>query len=320
MKPIALVFILSFVLSSITLFAQEDHPLVSRFEGAIWVCSYTNNYTSYLIATEPGTSDGIPNALTPEGKLSAYIYLGPKGRSILEIFRNYEQQLRKGGFDVLFSCVGDKCMAKGYANFFVLTFGSYGNANKIEQRTNGNCPKYNSYVYSGSHYLSARKNTAKGAAYVVLALAEVNEQVYIFLDILETAAMETDKVKVDAAYMAKSMSESGKVLLYDILFETGKAVILPTSESVLNEIAAFIKTRPGRTFYVTGHTDDTGNLAANMTLSQQRADAVVTALSSRGISASQLIARGVGPLAPVGNNRTDEGRRLNRRVELIEKL
>ncbi len=317
---IRLLISLLFVFGAITLFAQEDHPLISRYDGASWLCSYASNYTSYLIATEPGTSDGIPNALTPEGKLSAYIYLGPRGKSILEIFRNYEQQLRKGGFDILFSCIADKCMARGYANFFVLTFGSYGNANKIEQRTNGNCPKYNTNVYSGSHYLSARKNTANGTAYVVLALAEINEQVYIFLDILETTAMDTGKVKVDATYMAKSISESGKVVLYDILFETGNAVILPASEAVLNEIAAFVKTRPGRTFYVAGHTDDTGSLEANMTLSQQRADAVVRALISRGISVAQLIARGVGPLSPVGNNRTDEGRRLNRRVELVERL
>ncbi len=320
MKAIPIISFISFTFLAITLSAQEDHPLVSRYAGASWLCSYVNNYTSYLIATEPGTSDGIPNALTPEGKLSGYIYLGPKGRSLLEIFRNYEQQLLKGGFDILFSCIGDKCMARGYANFFVLTFGSYGNANKIEQRTNNDCPKYTSKVYSGSHYLSARKNTANGTAYVVLALAETNEQVYIFLDILETTAMETGKVKVDAAYMARSISESGKVVLYDILFETGKATILPASETILNEIAAFIKTRPGRTFYVAGHTDDTGSLDANMTLSQQRADAVAKALASRGISAAQLIARGIGPLAPLGNNRTDEGRRLNRRVELVEKL
>lgn len=320
MKTTSFISLLGFAFLTITLCAQEDHPLVSRYEGATWLCSHVNNFTSYLIATEPGTSNGIPNALTPEGKLSAYIYRGPKGRSILEIFRNYEQQLRMGGFDILFSCIGDKCMAQGYANFFVLTFGSYGNANKIERRTNGDCPKYNSNVYSGSHYLSARKNTANGAAYVVLALAELKEEVYIFLDILETTAMETGKVKVDAAYMAKSISESGKVVLYDILFETGKAVILPASETVLNEIAAFIKSRPGRTFYITGHTDDTGSLDTNMALSQQRADAVARVLVSRGINTSRLIARGVGPLAPVGNNHTDEGRRLNRRVELVEKL
>jgi len=62
-----------------------------------------------------------------------------------------------------------------------------------------------------------------------------------------------------------------------------------------------------------------GELQHNMKLSEDRASAVIDALVKNGVSAARLRAKGVGPLAPVGTNRTDEGRQLNRRVELVER-
>jgi len=71
--------------------------------------------------------------------------------------------------------------------------------------------------------------------------------------------------------------------------------------------------------HVVGHTDNVGALAGNMTLSKQRADAVAGALVSKyTVVASRLQASGVGPLAPVAANKTDDGRARNRRVELVE--
>ncbi len=67
-----------------------------------------------------------------------------------------------------------------------------------------------------------------------------------------------------------------------------------------------------------GHTANVGNLASNMTLSKQRAEAVVNALvNDHRIAAARLIANGVGPLAPVASNAAEEGRAKNRRVELV---
>jgi len=69
-----------------------------------------------------------------------------------------------------------------------------------------------------------------------------------------------------------------------------------------------------------GHTDMTGTLAYNMDLSSKRAQAVVDVLArDYGIASDRLQAQGVGPLCPVSTNRTEEGRKLNRRVELVER-
>jgi len=73
--------------------------------------------------------------------------------------------------------------------------------------------------------------------------------------------------------------------------------------------------------YIVGHTDMTGTLEHNMDLSQRRADSVVKELvNTYGISSSRLKALGVGPLCPVATNQNEEGRKLNRRVELVEML
>lgn len=90
----------------------------------------------------------------------------------------------------------------------------------------------------------------------------------------------------------------------------------PESEPTLNEIAKLLNQNPNLKLYVVGHTDNVGDIAYNMKLSQARADSVV---KKYGIDANCLTPYGVGPLAPVTSNKTEEGRAKNRRVELVER-
>jgi outer membrane protein OmpA-like peptidoglycan-associated protein len=69
---------------------------------------------------------------------------------------------------------------------------------------------------------------------------------------------------------------------------------------------------------VAGHTDNVGTPDANMKLSQERAQAVMAALAQRGVGADRLTAKGYGQTAPVADNRSEEGRAKNRRVELVK--
>ena len=72
--------------------------------------------------------------------------------------------------------------------------------------------------------------------------------------------------------------------------------------------------------YVAGHTDNKGTLEYNEDLSKRRAQAVAKNLTSKyGIPNDRLVPVGVGPAAPVATNKTEEGRTLNRRVELVER-
>ena len=99
-------------------------------------------------------------------------------------------------------------------------------------------------------------------------------------------------------------------------FATGSASILPESEEQLNNIAAILKAYPKVNVKVGGYTDNTGDPAANRTLSRQRADAVRQALTAKGIEAKRMVAEGYGSDHPVGDNATEEGRAMNRRIAL----
>ena len=99
-------------------------------------------------------------------------------------------------------------------------------------------------------------------------------------------------------------------------FATGSASILPESGEQLNNIAAILKAYPNVNVKVGGYTDNTGDPAANRTLSQQRADAVRQALTAKGIDPKRMVAEGYGSDHPVGDNATEEGRAMNRRIAL----
>jgi OOP family OmpA-OmpF porin len=138
------------------------------------------------------------------------------------------------------------------------------------------------------------------------------------VSVIEKEAMEQD-VAADASSMASSIKETGKVALYGIYFDTGKSVLKPESLTALQEIAKLLKADPSMKLYVVGHTDNVGSFEANIKLSMDRAAAVVNALvTQHSVSAASLKAYGDGPTAPVASNEKEEGRALNRRVELVK--
>ena len=138
------------------------------------------------------------------------------------------------------------------------------------------------------------------------------------LHVIEEADLLQDIV-VDADAMAKEIARTGKVSLYGIYFDTGKAELKPESDPALKEIAVLLEKDAALALYVVGHTDDSGKFGANVALSERRAAAVKDALVSRySIAGSRLSPHGVGPLAPASTNDTPDGRTLNRRTELVK--
>lgn len=104
--------------------------------------------------------------------------------------------------------------------------------------------------------------------------------------------------------------------LMDIYFDTGSARITGDSQQTLHSAAGAIQQAPaGTRIEVAGHTDNTGDAAANLALSQQRADAVATRLGELGVSAGVLSTKGYGQEKPRADNATEEGKAQNRRIE-----
>jgi len=175
--------------------------------------------------------------------------------------------------------------------------------------------KVMSDIQGGNWYNTTLRLTKDGKEIWVLIEARSDSH---WMTIMEREAMKQD-VTIDAAGLASGLSANGSVSLYGLYFDTAKAELKPESEPMLAEIAKLLKENPALRVYIVGHTDMVGDAAANIKLSQARAQAVIGALAAKhGIAAARMTSYGVGPYAPVASNKTEEGRAKNRRVELVE--
>ncbi len=119
--------------------------------------------------------------------------------------------------------------------------------------------------------------------------------------------------------LGEAIDSDGKATLYGILFDTGKSDIKPESAESLKNIIEYLNANPTVKIIVVGHTDYVGTFANNITLSKARAESIKNYLIATGkISSSRLMSDGVGPLCPVSTNATEEGKKLNRRVEIVK--
>ena len=116
----------------------------------------------------------------------------------------------------------------------------------------------------------------------------------------------------------KEVTTVNKIITHGILFDVNKATLKPQSMGTINEIYNLLKKDPSLKFEIDGFTDSTGNAQNNLSLSQQRADAVKALLVSMGIDTSRLASKGFGSTKPIDTNSTPEGRANNRRVEFVK--
>lgn len=118
-----------------------------------------------------------------------------------------------------------------------------------------------------------------------------------------------------------SVSNEGDHLLVsfpqDILFATDSTAIGGTSRGELADLAMNLQRYPETVVEIIGHTDNTGDAGYNLDLSKRRAASVASVLTQNGVAAWRLTSTGRGEDAPVASNLTDEGRSLNRRVEVV---
>ncbi|MEB3864016.1 OmpA family protein [Acinetobacter sp. IK31] len=141
------------------------------------------------------------------------------------------------------------------------------------------------------------------------APATAEQSVSNSLTASQTALGSIDPNNVDVNALVKALN------LQIINFASGSSDIPADNKAILDQAATLLNKVSGVKLNVGGHTDSTGNAAANKALSQRRAQAVVDYLTSKGVDASKLVAQGHGSDQPVAENTTDEGRFKNRRIE-----
>jgi OmpA-OmpF porin, OOP family len=309
---------------------SRDHPMISRVDGSTISGFSQKEFDEYRFVTGPLSGyrpDGRQwtdleealndeNSLRLEGQVWRLTYRIPTNRSTLEVIRSYEAELTKAGFKVLFQCSGKTCAGeppKGASD------------NSIHARALRNLlmKRANFTVVGGGlddqRYIAARLPRKQGDIYACVMAFTLNTPV-ARLDVVEAKPMESSLVTVDAAAMAAEISKRGSVALYGIYFDTDKADLKPASRPTLSEIAALLQQNSTLELIVVGHTDNNGTFEHNLDLSRRRAQAVVTALTAEfGVARNRLEAHGVGYLAPVAPNTSEDGRSRNRRVQLLSR-
>jgi len=153
------------------------------------------------------------------------------------------------------------------------------------------------------------------------AKREIEEKTKLLSETEKKIREEQEKAKrlqQELSELHAKHTKRGLVLtLGDVLFETGKADLLPGAMRSIDKLAVFLRENPDRKVLVEGHTDSRGSKAYNLKLSQKRAEAVKRALVERGIEPDRIIAKGYGEAYPVASNLTAAGRQQNRRVEIV---
>jgi len=311
--------LLIFLLHVSPIFAQNndikgssDHPLLSRVPGADIIKYDTKSFDEVVLPLgEFKFFDGVfEDKQRVEGTVHRIGYRIPQGRSTLEVFRSYKKALTEHDAEVLFECSGETECGNGFDNGIDELPGEEDlfSAETVDE--------------DSQRYLAARLNQSGREVYVMVYTyyQYSTEKPFVRLRIIETETEQEQLVMLNADALRQALDQQGRVIVQGIYFDTDKATIRPASESALKEMGRVLMSDPNLLVYIVGHTDDTGSFDYNMKLSQWRAKAVSDYLiGNYDVNPDQLTSHGVGPLAPVAPNMTEQGRQQNRRVEMVKR-
>ncbi|MEM0941039.1 MAG: OmpA family protein [Bacteroidota bacterium] len=175
---------------------------------------------------------------------------------------------------------------------------------------------------SGELIATNKSNELSGEYLVVLPSGRdysvsVSSEGFFFFSQSFVLPKDTTYAEITNNITLEPIKKGTKVVLNNIFFETGKAELKQISYVELSKAIDLMKKNPGMKIEVGGHTDSQGEDAANLSLSQRRAQAVVDYMVLAGIESARLIAKGYGESQPIADNNTKKGRAKNRRTEFI---
>jgi OOP family OmpA-OmpF porin len=276
----------------------KDHPLFTRMSNyEIYWCTSSEFDAVNFPKPELKEWSNPGDYTNVEGKIYAVSYKlkdGVRASTSLQIIRNFQNAVKNSGGSVL----GD------YRSGTV----------------------YPSLPESATKFLSESPGGTFYERYTTMTLTKKGSEFWIYLcasdDYNDYTLLLVEKQKMKQEISINDLiNQINKVgfLTYYINFDTGKWIIKPESESSIEQIVALLKGAPLLKVSIEGHTDNVGSPESNMKLSKARAKAVMDAVVAKGVSADRLKAEGRGQEAPIADNRKEEGRALNRRVEVVKR-
>jgi OmpA-OmpF porin, OOP family len=320
----------------------KDPAYTGRFTGARLLTYSAAEFDTLTVPLDmlkpvPGQRDNHNNAvhapgkkLELEGRRQHYVYLLPEGTAPLAVIRNYQNQAKAKGGKTLYECEGQQC---GGGQRYV-SWGGGGSqsigmylwpSEKIidKEKSPAQCAMRGKLI---EQRFTALEFPASKAHATVLAFSSelpgecknFNGRTFVMVDTLESKQMAQTMEMPNADEMVASITTSGRVALYGILFDSGKADVKPDSKPTMDEISKLLAANRTLKVLVVGHTDNVGGFASNLELSKKRAEAVVAQLVSQyKVAPARLQAFGVSYASPVAPNIDESGRAKNRRVELV---
>jgi OOP family OmpA-OmpF porin len=237
------------------------------------------------------------------------------GLTTLEIMAPMRATLAQSGFDILFECEAFTCGGFDFRYALALL------------------PEPEMHVDLADYrYLSAARGK-EGVGLIVSRSASTAFVQVTFVGRALDVALSSDPVppasaqatiplrrpiEADPSDLATHLTQNGAAILTGLEFSAGSSVLSGANQQVIAALAEWMTQNPSLRIALVGHTDASGALEGNLTLSRQRAEAVRRVLvEQHGLDPQRIEAQGVGYLAPLASNLTEEGRRQNRRVEVM---
>ncbi|MGB1241595.1 MAG: OmpA family protein [Chitinophagales bacterium] len=322
---VCLFFVSSFAYAQTDKEGSEDHPLLTRYPESYISYYETVKFREYNLAI--GSVTGyryIEEKEKIEGQMTRITYFIDKpteNLSIGEVYRDYSLALQKAGISIVAKGSFPQSNVKkdvGGGQWIGLALG----ANAFPQKAAGNLLFAGTSSSGGTFAIIGKIGRAEGTTYVAIyGERHSNKKVVVHVDVIELQTADVGHVFADANYIRQEIEDRGSVAIYGITFDFNSSTIKPESKASLDEIANYLKTNSNISLYVVGHTDMMGTLSYNLQLSKDRAKAVVDALTQNyGIDSKRLISDGVAFLAPRATNKSDLGRSMNRRTELVKRI
>ena len=268
---------------------------------------------SYVMPTNIWDRGVMPTQVV-EGRLIQQAWrIEVASLTTLQMVRPLREQLRNDRYRIIFECQTEACGGFDF-RFAVETLPP------PEMRIN----------IGDFRFLAAERTGADGPEYLTLFTSRTAQAGFVQLthvgpmvaDEQPLAVAQAPAIRVPGAQpeaeFGTGLDQTGSAVLADLTFATGSAQLGDDDYASLQSLADYLLTNPDRTVALVGHTDAAGALDGNIALSKRRAASVLERLVSvYGADRRQLEAQGMGYLAPVASNLTEEGREANRRVEVI---
>ncbi|WP_273690117.1 OmpA family protein [Ketogulonicigenium vulgare] len=254
---------------------------------------------SYALPTGPFADGALPTR-TIDGAVQRRAWrIADPNPNTLPLMQQIRANLQAEGYDILFDCAASACGG----------FDFRAGAEVIAAPA--------MFVDLGDfRFLAAQRDGAALSVLISKSVAALHVQ--LIEATTGAAPIPTAPIAEALPSWAMTLEVEGHAVIDGLAFETGSAAPLPGADVALRALADWLRADPARRVLIVGHTDASGSLAANMTISQARAEAVAQRLRSEfAVPAAQLQAAGAGYMAPRAPNDDEAGRALNRRVEAV---